>query len=71
MENRYAPLVLPAVLNQMPADYSKSIKQFGGDDDYTAKQHVQCFKDYCELNEIDHEDVQMRLFSQSLRTDVK
>ena len=37
MENRYAPLVLPVVLNQMPADYSKSIKQFGGDDDYTTK----------------------------------
>ena len=71
MENRYAPLVLPAVLNQMPTDYSKSIKQFGGDDDYTAKQHVQWFKDYCELNEIDHEDVQMRLFAQSLRTNVK
>ena len=29
------------------------------------------FRDYCELNEIDHEDVQMRLFAQSLRTDVK
>lgn len=63
MENRYAPLILPAVLNQMPVDYSKSVKQFGGDDDYTAKQHVQWFKDYYELNEIDHEDVQMRLFA--------
>ena len=40
MENRYAPLVRPAVLNQMPTDYSKSIKQFGGVDDYTTKQHV-------------------------------
>ena len=26
MANRYAPLILPAILNQMPADYSKSIK---------------------------------------------
>ena len=40
MENRYALLILPAVLNQMPADYNKSIKQFGADDDYIAKQHV-------------------------------
>ena len=71
MKNRYAPLILPTVLNQIPADYNKSIKQFGGDDDYTTKQHVQWFKYYCELNEIDHEDVQMRLFAQSLRTNVK
>ena len=41
MANRYAPLVLHVVLNQMPADYSESIKQFRGDNDYTAKQHVQ------------------------------
>ena len=32
---------------------------------------MQWFKDYCEFNEIDHEDVQMRLFAQSLRTNVK
>ena len=40
MANIYAPLVLPTVLNQMLADYNKSIKQFWGDDDYTTKQHV-------------------------------
>ena len=40
MENRYAPLVLPAILNQMPIGYNQRIKQFGGDDDYIAKQHV-------------------------------
>ena len=71
MANRYAPLVLPANLNPMPADYGTKIKQFGGEDDYTVIQHIQWFKDFCELNEIDHEDVQMRLFSQSLRADVK
>jgi hypothetical protein len=71
MANRYAPLVLPTNLNPMAADYGTKIKQFGGDDDYTVKQHIQWFKDFCELNELDHEDVQMKLFAQSLRTDVK
>ena len=71
MANRYAPLVLPANLNPMRADYGTKIKQFGGEDDYTVRQHIQWFKDFCELNEIDHEDVQMRLFAQSLRADVK
>ena len=63
MANRYAPFVLPANLNPMLADYGTKIKQFGGEDDYTVKQHIQWFKDFCELNEIDHEDVEMRLFA--------
>jgi hypothetical protein len=71
MASRYAPLVLPANLNPMLADYGTKIKQFGGEDDYTVRQHIQWFKDFCELNEIDHEDVQMRLFAQSLRANVK
>ena len=71
MAYRYAPLVLLANLNPMPADYGTKIKQFGGEDDYTVRKHIQWFKDFCELNEIDHEDVQMRPFAQSLRDDVK
>jgi hypothetical protein len=71
MANRYAPLVLPTNLNPMPVDYGTKNKKFGGEDDYIVRKHIQWFKDFCELNEIDHEDVQIRLFSQSLRADVK
>ena len=71
MANRYAPLALPANLNAMPVDYSTKIKQFGDDEAYTARQHIQWFKDYCNLNEADNEDVNMILFAQSLKTDVK
>ena len=71
MANRYAPLVLPANLNAMPTDYSTNIKQFGDDEAYTARQHVQWFKYFCDLSEIDDEDVKMRLFAQSLKTNVK
>ena len=46
MDNRYAPLSLPRNLNAMPTDYSSKIIQFGVDEAYTAKQHVQWFKDF-------------------------
>ena len=71
MENRYAPLALPANLNAMPTDYSTKIKQFGDDEAYTARQHVQWFKDFYDLAEVDDDDVKMRLFEQSLKEDVK
>ena len=71
MANRYAPLVLLANLNAMPVDYSTKIKQFGDDESYTARKHVQWFKDFCDLVEVDDDDVNMRLFAQSLKVDVK
>ena len=70
MANRYAPLALPTNLNAMPVDYGTKIKQFGGDDDYTSRQHIQWFKYFYDLNEIYYEDVKMRLFAQSLKIDV-
>lgn len=71
MVNRYAPLALPANLNTMPADYNSKIKQFGVDEAYTAKQHFQWFKDFYGLLEIDHEDVHMSIFVESLKINVK
>ena len=71
MANRYAPLVLPANLNVMPVDYNTKIKQFGDDEEYTTRQHVQWFKDFCDLLEVDDEDVKMRLFAKILKTNVK
>lgn len=71
MANRYAPLSLLANLNAMPADYSTKIKQFGDDGAYTTSQRIQWFKDFCDLEEVDNDDVKMRLFAQSLKTNVK
>lgn len=71
MANRYAPHALPANLNTMPVDYKTKIKQFGYDGAYTASQHIQWFKDFCDLEEVDNDDVKMRLFAQSLKTNVK
>ena len=63
MANRYAPLVLPAQLGAMPADYQSKVVQFDGTGHYTAQQHVNKIAYYFELHEIDINNVQMRLFA--------
>lgn len=63
MANRYAPLHLPNVLHPMLVDYQSKITQFWEDGDSTAQQHVDWFRDFVELHEIDEEDVQMRPFA--------
>jgi len=44
---------------------------FDGTSQYTAQQHVNKMTDYFELHEVNEDDVQMRLFAQTLGGDVK
>ena len=71
MVDRYAPIVLPANLHPLPDKYAQRISQFGVDDDVTAQQHLDKFLDFVDLEEVDHEDAKMRLFSQIHKGDVK
>jgi hypothetical protein len=71
MVARYAPLVLAAPLHNMPQDYQTMIPQFDGTGSLNAQQHVDKMNDFFDLQEVDEEDVQMRLFAQSLTGDVK
>ena len=71
MANIYCPLALPTSLNPMPDSYNQRIKQFGEDGDLTAQQHVDWFQDFVDLEEVDEDDVKMRLFAQSLKGEVK
>ena len=64
-------LVLPANLHDLPQGYAQSLKQFGVKGDVTTQQHFDRFLDFCDLEEIDYEDVRMWLFSQSLSGEVK
>ena len=57
MANRYAPLNLIAALNPMPDNYDQKIRQFGADGEFYAQRHVDWFKDFCDVGEIDEEDV--------------
>ena len=71
MVSRYAPLVLADPLHNMPQDYQTRIPQFDGTGSMNAHQHVDKMNDFFDLQEVDEADVQMRLFAQSLTSDVK
>jgi hypothetical protein len=71
MATIYAPLVLAAPLHAMPQDYQTRLPQFDGIGPLNAQQHVDKMNDYFDLHEVDEDDVQMILFSQSLTGDVK
>ena len=66
----YAPLVLAAHLHTMPQDYQTRRPQFDGTRPLNAQQHIDKMNDYFYLQEVDEADVQMRLFVQSLASDI-
>lgn len=63
MEDMYATLVLPTHFNDLPKNYVQRLPQYDGTGETTAKQHVDKVNDFVDLEEVDHEDVKMRLFS--------
>ena len=44
---------------------------YDGEGNVTAKYHVENFDDFIDLEEVDYEDVKMRLFAQSLSGEAK
>ena len=55
----------------MPQKYKKDIPLFDNISQYTAPQHVTRMNNFCEIYEIDEDDVKMRLFAQRLLGEVK
>jgi hypothetical protein len=71
-QHRYRPLKLPQVLHYFPPKHYKYLPVFDGEPDViSAEKHIQGFEHVIELFEIDHDDVCMRAFSQSLKGDTK
>lgn len=69
---RYAPLVLPQVLHDLPTnDYLKYLPKFNGEGEVTAEEHLSTFYAFADNLGIEHEDVWMRLFAQSLDGEVR
>ena len=58
-------------LRDLPQAYSTRIKTYGVEEDNTAQKHLDRFNDFCDLEEIDHEDAKLRLFAQSFSGEVK
>jgi hypothetical protein len=71
-QHRYIPLKLPQALHDFPPNHYEYLPVFDGESDaITAEKHIQGFEHFIDLFEIDHDDVCMRDFSQSLRGDTK
>jgi hypothetical protein len=69
---RYAPLVLPQVLYAFPAgDYMKYLPRFNGEGEVTTEEHLASFYSFADNFNVEHTDVWMRLFVQSLDGEVR
>jgi hypothetical protein len=71
MAARITPLILPAQLHDLPQDYNLRIKLYDAEGNISTKKHLDWFNDFIDLEEVDYEDVKMRLFTQSLARDVR
>jgi len=71
MVARYAPLVLPQNLDDMPIDYQSKIPLFDATQSITTQQHVDRMNDFFDLNEVYEENLTMRLFVQSFGGEVR
>ena len=70
--SRYKPLQLPPILHDFPMKHYKYLPKFDGEYKYfTAEKHLQAFEHFSDLFEIEHDDVCMRDFDQSLQGDDK
>jgi hypothetical protein len=69
---RYAPLVLPQLLNALPPEgYLKQLPKFTGEGDITAEEHLAAFYTFVDDNVIMHADVWMRIFVHSLQGEAR
>jgi hypothetical protein len=63
----YAPLILIQVLYAFPPnDYMYYLPRFNGEGEVTTEEHLNSFYNFAYNFNLDHADVWMRLFVQSL-----
>jgi hypothetical protein len=67
----FSPLILPALLHDLPQEYNLRIKLYDVEGNISAQKHLDWFNDFIDLEEVDFADVKMRLFTQSLAGDVR
>ena len=67
----YVPLLLIAPLHNIPQDYQTRIPHFDGNRNMTIQQHVDKMNEFFDLQEVDEEDVKMRLFYKRLNGEVR
>jgi hypothetical protein len=68
---RYAPLVLPTILHDLPENYLKSPPKFMGEGDLTTTNHKVIFDQFVDILGIEHEDIYMRLLVKTFKGQVR
>jgi hypothetical protein len=68
---RYAPLVLPVPLHDLPENYMKNLSKFTGEGDLTATEHINFFDQFADILGLEHEDVYSRLLVQTFEGQVR
>jgi hypothetical protein len=68
---RYAPLVLPVPLHDLPENYIKKFPKFTGEGDLTAAEHINFFDQFADILGLKHEDVYSRLLVQTFEGQVR
>jgi hypothetical protein len=68
---RYAPLVLPVPLHDLPENYIKNLPNFTGEGDLTTAEHINFFDQFADILGIEHEDVYSRLLVQTFEGQVQ
>jgi len=71
MVTRFTPLSLPSQLHSFPHNYNQRIKLYDAKGNACSQKHFNWFNDFSDLEEVDHEEVKMILFSQSLSWEVR
>jgi hypothetical protein len=62
---RYAPLVLPIPLHDLPENYIKNLPKFTREGDLTVAKHINFFDQFMDILGLEHKDVYSRLFVQT------
>ena len=71
MANIFDPICIPIVLHDLPLGYFTRMRKLYGERGYSTEKHLGWFSDWVDLEEVDHDDVKVRLFSQTLVGEVK
>ena len=70
MANKFTHICPHVVLHNLPLGYSTRLRKFYGERGYSTEKHLGWFSDWVDLEEVDHDDVKVRLFSQTLAGEV-
>jgi hypothetical protein len=68
---RYAPLVLPIPLHDLPENFIKNLPKFTGEGDLTTAEHINLFDQFADILGLKHEDVYSRIFIQTFKGQVR